>query len=544
MPTLIVNCVSVAIAFIPEGLPIALTAGLTITANLMRKSKVLCKSLKTVETLGCVSVICSDKTGTLTEGKMTVTECLIGGQVNMSVGESSKSSSSSSSSDSSAVHQLRALATLCNGAELDNSEGMRDLPITQRPVFGDATDTAILRFAEILEKDITPFLRSCWTRTYELAFNSKNKFMIRTFSSSRAEGIPQVLSQEEASSFGDDYLYVHLSNIPLNPFYIRSSTLTPSRLLTIKGAPDVLINRCTHYITPTGHPSPLDAAKRASFEQAKNTYSSQGKRCILLARKVLSKAACGDPASSAYERVVGEQASGGLTLVGLVAIVDPLRPEIVEVVRTLRGAGVRIAMVTGDFALTALAIARDAGIVTTHHVHEATALTRFPTHDTDSSNSTTLKPTTQDQDSSFSPSAIVISGPELLSLNEQQWASLTAYEEIVFARTTPEQKLRIVREFQGKGHVVAMTGDGVNDAPSLKAADVGISMGSGSDIAMEAADMVLLESFSSVVTALQYGRVVFDNLKKVRMSILHKVKMKQDVKLTCCTGHLLSLAGR
>lgn len=110
--------------------------------------------------------------------------------------------------------------------------------------------------------------------------------------------------------------------------------------------------------------------------------------------------------------------------------------------------------------------------------------------------------------------AIVVSGPELVSLNEHQWKTLTEYEEVVFARTTPEQKLRIVREFQ-KENIVAMTGDGVNDAPSLKAADVGICLGSGSDIAIEAADMVLLDSFSSVVIAVQYGRVVFDNLKKV-----------------------------
>lgn len=111
-------------------------------------------------------------------------------------------------------------------------------------------------------------------------------------------------------------------------------------------------------------------------------------------------------------------------------------------------------------------------------------------------------------------SSIVLSGPELITLNENQWDQLCRYDEIVFARTTPEQKLRIVREFQSRDAIVAMTGDGVNDAPSLKAADIGIAMGSGSDIAIEAADMVLLESFSAIVEAVQYGRVVFDNLKK------------------------------
>lgn len=135
--------------------------------------------------------------------------------------------------------------------------------------------------------------------------------------------------------------------------------------------------------------------------------------------------------------------------------------------------------------------------------------------------------------------AIVLSGPDLMALNEYQWATLTQYEEIVFARTTPEQKLRIVHEFQ-RGNVVAMTGDGVNDAPSLKAADVGIALGSGSDIAIEAADMVLLESFSSVVIALQYGRVLFDNLKKVYSLILMFTLKEAD---NAFVGNLVSSSG-
>ena len=158
---------------------------------------------------------------------------------------------------------------------------------------------------------------------------------------------------------------------------------------------------------------------------------------------------------------------------------------------------------TGDFGLTALAIARQCGIVTDEgHVHDARSLSRFNT-------------TSEKQIDVLSPcSAIVLTGAELMVLNDYQWEQLCGYREIVFARTTPEQKLRIVRELQARGEIVGMTGDGVNDAPSLKAADIGIALGTGSDIAIEAADMVLLDSFSAIVEAVQYGRLVFDNLKK------------------------------
>ncbi|KAI0842402.1 calcium ATPase [Hypoxylon sp. FL0890] len=480
VPTLIVDCVSVAVAFIPEGLPIALTAGLTITANLMRKHKVLCKSLKTVETLGSVSVICSDKTGTLTENLMTVTECTIGTHTITVDGAEEELEMSAAPAVAgivtTGVDQVRAIAGLCNAAEFDAAT--TDLPIEQRRVFGDATDKAVLRFSERFGP--VQHLRQCWQKTYELAFNSKNKFMIRTFSMFKPDCLKTTLSEREAHHFK-----------------------TGDTLLTIKGAPDVLISRCSSFVNNAGDVHPFDEDMRAAFEGVKDMYSSQGKRCLLLARKVIPQGELRhQPGTSQFEDEITEQAKSDLTLVGLVAIVDPLRPEIREVVSTLRGAGIRVFMVTGDFALTALAIAQDAGIV------------KSPASSVDNVSALPREEHGNDDKSSGSRSSLLISGPELLSLNEYQWKALTEYEEIVFARTTPEQKLRIVKEFQAAG-VVAMTGDGVNDAPSLKAADVGIALGSGSDIAIEAADMVLLESFSSVVVAVQYGRVVFDNLKKV-----------------------------
>ncbi len=258
----------------------------------------------------------------------------------------------------------------------------------------------------------------------------------------------------------------------------------------------------------------LEEEARETIDKIKNNWSAQGRRVLLLAHKTISRSSLkSSPSSSAFEGEMLGQAKTGLTLVGLVAIIDPPRPEIPEVIKTLRGAGIRIFMVTGDFALTAQAIARECGIITNpnHVVSDAAALSR------EQAEEMSLKGdgTAPVHDLVGLPRSIVVTGPDLMTLNDAQWDQLVrGYTEVVFARTTPEQKLRIVRELQARGHIVGMTGDGVNDAPALRAADIGIAMGGGSDIAIEAADMVLLESFSSIVEALRFGRVMFDNLKK------------------------------
>ncbi|KAH6894216.1 hypothetical protein B0T10DRAFT_527113 [Thelonectria olida] len=483
VPNLIISCVSVAVAFIPEGLPVALTASMTISANMMRKHKILCKSLKTVETLGSVSVICSDKTGTLTQNKMLVTECAIG-ERDMTTEQAKEvmAANKQSNPKNNSISQLRALAGLCNAGSFDAST--MNLPLNERIIHGDATDQAILRFSESLGE--VAELRRWWNTKYELAFNSKNKYMIKAFTLAHQSGVSLALPSDTASVFGPGDV-----------------------LLTIKGAPEILLDKVSSYVNPSGVTTHLDDVTRKRMEEIKNSWASQGRRVLLLARKALSSSVFPVGMSSlALESEMQKQASSGLTLVGLVGIVDPPRPEIPDVIDTLRGAGIRIFMVTGDFALTATSIARECNIVTSKVVDTINALHRTTTIDP------SIRVVEGLREVELPRQAIVLSGPELITLNESQWDQLCMYNEIVFARTTPEHKLRIVREFQARDQIVGMTGDGVNDAPSLRAADVGIAVGSGSDIAIEAADMVLLESFSSVVEALRYGRMMFDNLKK------------------------------
>ncbi|KAK2807063.1 hypothetical protein FQN51_004677 [Onygenales sp. PD_10] len=469
VPLLIVNCVSVGIAFIPEGLPVAIAMSLTIGANIMRKNKILCKSLATVETLGSVSVICSDKTGTLTKNEMFVTDSFTGGKqcTEEAARKAILEANDATNGPNKAMDQLRRVGGLCNAAEFDASTV--NFPVSQMKMFGDPTDQAILRFSQTLGS--VSKLRDDTKKLFEIAFNSRNKFMIR------------IMHSLDAGA--EDMLY-------------------------IKGAPDVLLPRCGSAIQTDGSIKPLSSVDLTQIESVKNKWSSGGKRVILVAQKSLGPNAGNLLSSSDPEKAVMAEARENLTLVGLVGLIDPVRDEIPTVIDTLRTAGIRVMMVTGDFKLTAQAIATDCGIIKTPPalIHGIAELDRdFTAPDDLSEKPENLR-------------ALVISGPELITLNDSQWEQLCRYEEIVFARTTPEQKLRIVKEFQARENIVSMTGDGVNDAPALKAADVGVALGSGSDIAIEAADMVLLDSFAAIVEAVKYGRVVFDNLKKTIVYLL------------------------
>lgn len=363
------------------------------------------------------------------------------------------------------LQQLVRIAGLCNAAEFaapTNSE-----TLTDRKINGDATDTAILRFAQSMAS--VSNMRANTKSIFRVAFNSKNKFAI-------------------------------------NVTQAHDTKALDGPILMIKGAPDILLPRCSSYMNEDASIAALDESDGHEIEVLKDHWSSQGKRVILLALKIV-KSELPDPIAKPreYENNIMEQAKTELVLVGLVGIVDPPRAEIPEVVRTLRGAGIKVFMVTGDFKLTARAIAAECGIITRppSEVDDVTCLARL----SDVSNKTK-------ESSDTLPKALVVSGAEIPLLNPDDWDAICSYDEIVFARTTPEHKLRIVKELQARDLIVGMTGDGVNDAPSLKASNVGIALGSGSDVAMEAADMILLDSFAGIVEAVRYGRVVYDNLKK------------------------------
>lgn len=487
--TLVINVVSVCVAFIPEGLPISVTVSLSVIARTLAKNKVLCKTLMTVETLGSVSVLCSDKTGTLTQNRMTVTSVAVFTEEMDVPNARDRIVARDRSAD--AVRQLGAIAGVCNAASFDAATS--DQPLSLRKVHGDATDSAILRFAEFLRP--VSEAQAEWIELFKVNFSSKTKFMLKLLRpSGKLEERPAPISPHEAFGNGD-------------------------AMLLCKGAPDVLLKRCAYINDASGGPAlPLTEERRAALIAVQERWAAKGQRVLLLAKRVIPAFELSEwnMQTDEFADHVNADLNQNLIVVGLLGLVDPPREDIPDTIRTLRSAGIRVFMVTGDFALTAVAIAEQCGIVTARRRATLADLPRqAPENEKgpefEESNGAVLAQVDR---------ALVLSGSDLMQMSEDQWAQACEYPEIVFARTTPEQKLRIVKEFQARGAVVGMTGDGVNDAPSLKAADVGIAMGGGSDVAMEAADLVLLESFSSMVVAVTYGRLVFDNLKKTILYLL------------------------
>ena len=393
--------VALAVAAIPEALSSIVTIGLAIGTQKMAKENAIIKNLRAVEGLGCVSVICSDKTGTLTQNRMTVKKAYANGKV---------WEPEEAKGNDKAVNGLVAESVLCNDGAINGETAV-----------GDPTETALLSFCRTIGGDENK-VREEFPRLQEIPFDSDRKLM--------------------------------------STLHFRNNRYE----MLIKGAPDVLLARCTS-IDQNGEILPLTDEIRSAIVDQNRDFSSQGLRVLAFAKKVLSE-----------NRPLTLEDENDLIFTGLIAMMDPPRVESAPAVADCRRAGIRPVMITGDHKITASAIAKEIGIL-------------------------------QDGDRA-------VEGSELEKMTDEELRNEVEHIS-VYARVSPEHKIRIVRAWQDRGHVAAMTGDGVNDAPALKQADIGIAMGiTGTEVSKDAASMILTDdNFATIVKAVANGRNVYTNIK-------------------------------
>jgi len=452
----VIFLIGIIVANVPEGLLATVTVCLTLTAKRMASKNCLVKNLEAVETLGSTSTICSDKTGTLTQNRMTVAHMWFDNQIH-EADTSEDQSGSSAFKNGAGWKPLERCAALCNRAEFKS--GQSGTPVLKREVNGDASEAAILKATELSLGDTMKF-RSNNKKVCEIPFNSTNKF--------------QVSIHEAEGGSGN--------------------------LLVMKGAPERILERCTTILV-NGKEIPLDNEWKEKFNNAYMELGGLGERVLGFCDFALptSKFPLGYPFNPDDVNFPLE----GFRFVGLISMIDPPRAAVPDAVSKCRSAGIKVIMVTGDHPITAAAIARSVGII--------------------SAGNKTVEDIAADRGvdvSKVNPReahAAVVHGGELKDISEKELDEILMYHsEIVFARTSPQQKLIIVEGCQRMGAIVAVTGDGVNDSPALKKADIGVAMGiAGSDVSKQAADMILLDdNFASIVTGVEEGRLIFDNLKK------------------------------
>lgn len=403
--------VSLAVAAIPEGLPAIVTIALALGVQRMIKRKAIVRKLPSVETLGCASVICSDKTGTLTENKMTVTHIYTNKQL-ITLAEDGFQQQNPT------LQQLLQIAVLCNNATLIQ----KGKKISYE---GDPTEGALMVMGArggVTRENLT----ENWKKVKEHPFDSVRKMM----------SVVVENKQKQAK-------------------------------LLVKGAPDVLIRDCTH-ILQNGRVEPITARLRQQLMEQNDKLASDALRNLAFAYRDVS-GSIQTQSESGLER--------NLVFVGLAGMIDPPRKEVKEAIRLCRKAGIRTVMITGDHQATAEAIAVQLGIKRSN--------------------------------------GLTVTGREIYNMEDSDFQEQVENID-VYARVSPEHKLKIVSALQQKGHVVAMTGDGVNDAPAIKAADIGIAMGkSGTDVSKEASSLILAnDNFATIVSAIEEGRHIYDNIQK------------------------------
>ncbi|PKS05410.1 hypothetical protein jhhlp_008786 [Lomentospora prolificans] len=475
VPAMLVNVMACVVAFIPEGMPVGVALTLMRVAHRMKAVNILPKSLSTVETLGCVNVICSDKTGTLTQGSMFVKTVAFVDRTFCLTGETPHSFDPEDSDPAMAA--LQRASILCNDASFDPSS--LHLPVNQRGIQGNPTDGAVLRFVSSQFPQKTVAARE--PRALEIPFNSTNKWMLTLFE------LPELEPGQTAKSYR----------------------------AIIKGAPDVLLHGCTHYwSTDARAVVTLNPDVREKVRQIQDKLSRNAERVLVFCEKIFRPRSV--RGTNAFRDEVEATALTNLTIIGMLGIVDPPRDESADTVRQCREAGARFFMVTGDYALTAAAIARQIGIFASEEEADTIENVRSESSEMENNDRNDGRQLVSERKTVHRfGRGLIMEGSSMADLSDEDWDVICAYEEVVFARTTPEQKLRIVTELRARHNVVAVTGDGVNDAPALRAADVGVAVVTGSDVAIDAADLVLLDKFDSIVDAIRLGRLVFQNLQKV-----------------------------
>ncbi|KAF9317706.1 hypothetical protein BGZ91_005308 [Linnemannia elongata] len=465
-----------------------------------------------VTLMGCVVAFIPE--GTLTENKMFVTNIAFldnestPDEARAKIEKQSNSKTLPLSEEAPSVIALRQLqlaTLLCNNAKFDPET--LNHPVPERTVHGDATDSALLRFsAQVADSsDLAP----CFERTQEIPFNSRNKWMMSVYQGSAQNPQPiKVLFGSEMMNAG------------------MIANEKDSQLVFVKGAPDVLLPHCTSFVSGLSNiGQPLTSEWSAELSRIQMEWSRQGKRVLMLCKGGFSpylaaaRNNAGSSHNTARQEELARQGLHELCIIGLIGIMDPPRPEIRDTIVSCRRAGARFFMVTGDFGITAAAIAKQIGLFSSHREPD----TYEDVVDPSRKGAKNGLDASYDDLGVFEPgrprfregTSLLLTGTDLARISPGEWDLVCAYEEIVFARTSPEQKLKIVTEFQHRDGVVAVTGDGVNDAPALKAADVGVAVVSGSDVAIEAADLILLGGFDSIPVAMRLGRIVFQNLQKV-----------------------------
>ncbi|XP_069976693.1 sodium/potassium-transporting ATPase subunit alpha isoform X6 [Penaeus vannamei] len=454
----VVFLIGIIVANVPEGLLATVTVCLTLTAKRMAAKNCLVKNLEAVETLGSTSTICSDKTGTLTQNRMTVAHMWFDNTI-IEADTSEDQSGCQYDKTSQGWKALSRIAALCNRAEFKT--GMENTPILKREVNGDASEAALLKCVELAVGDVKGW-RARNKKVCEIPFNSTNKYQVS----------------------------IHETEDKNDPRY----------LVVMKGAPERILERCsTIYIN--GEEKALDEEMKEAFNNAYLELGGLGERVLGFCDYMLptDKYPLGYP----FDADAVNFPVHGLRFVGLMSMIDPPRAAVPDAVAKCRSAGIKVIMVTGDHPITAKAIAKSVGIISEGNetVEDIAQRLNIPIKEVDPTEA----------------KAAVVHGSELRDMTSEQLDDvLLHHTEIVFARTSPQQKLIIVEGCQRMGAIVAVTGDGVNDSPALKKADIGVAMGiAGSDVSKQAADMILLDdNFASIVTGVEEGRLIFDNLKK------------------------------